>query len=62
MNKNYRSAHFVGHSKLKELDIDDYYKRKQMNEEIEAEMTKIDYKGKKDKSIQRDNEPIYRTH
>ena len=27
-----RKAHFVGHSRLKELDIDDFYKRKQMNE------------------------------
>ena len=30
MNKNDRTAHFVGHFKLKELDIDDFYKRKQM--------------------------------
>ena len=27
---------------LKELDIDDFYKRKQINEEMEAEMTKMD--------------------
>ena len=39
INKNYRTAHFVGHYKLKELDINDSYKRKQMNEEMEAELT-----------------------
>ena len=32
INNNDRSAHFVGRSKLKELDIDDFYKRKQTNE------------------------------
>ena len=42
INKNYRSAHFFGHSKLKELDIDDFYKRKQMNEETESETTEMD--------------------
>ena len=39
---NDRTAHFVGRSKLKELDIDDFYKIKQMNEEMEAEMNKMD--------------------
>ena len=42
INKNDRAAHFVGHSKLKELDIDDFYKRKNMNEEMEAELTEMD--------------------
>ena len=42
MNKNYRSAHFVGHSKLKELDIDGFYKIKKMNEKMGAEKTKMD--------------------
>ena len=42
ISNNDRKAHFVGHSKLKELDIDDFYKRKQMNEEMEAEMNKMD--------------------
>ena len=32
ISKNDRTAHFVGHSQLKELDIDDFYKRKHMNE------------------------------
>ena len=32
ISKNDRKAHFVGHSRLKELDIDDFYERKQMNE------------------------------
>ena len=31
---NDRAAHFVGHSRLKELDIDDFYKRKHMNEKF----------------------------
>ena len=34
ISKNDRTAHFVGRSKLKELDIHDFYKIKQMNEEI----------------------------
>ena len=33
---------------MKELGIDDFYKRKQVNEEIEAEMNEMDVKhGKK---------------
>ena len=36
---------------MKELDIDDFYKRKQMNEEMEAEMNKMDLPpGKKSDS------------
>ena len=31
INKKDRKAHFVGHSRLKELYIDDFYERKQMN-------------------------------
>ena len=51
INNNYRTAHFVGHSKLKELDIDYFYKRKQTNEEMEAEMNEMDVKhGKKSDS------------
>ena len=42
MSKNDRTAHFFGHSQLKELDIDDFYKRKQMNEDMEAELTEMD--------------------
>ena len=34
IDKSDRTAHFVGHYVLKELDINDYYKRKQMNEEM----------------------------
>ena len=41
MNKNDRTAHFDGHSKLKELYIKDFYKRKQMNEKMEAKLTKM---------------------
>ena len=42
ISKNYRRAHFVGSSQLKELYINDFYKRKEMNEETEAELTEID--------------------
>ena len=42
INRNDRAAHSVGYSRLKELDIDGFYKRKYMNEEMEAEMTKMD--------------------
>ena len=35
INNNDRTAHFFGNSKLKELDIEDFYKRKQMYEELE---------------------------
>ena len=42
ISKNDRKAHFVGHYRLKELDIDDCYYRKQMNEEMEAEVMKMD--------------------
>ena len=38
INNNDRTAHFIGRYKLKELDIDDFYKRKQINEEMESEM------------------------
>ena len=31
ISKNDRTAHFVGHYQLKELDINDFYKRKQIN-------------------------------
>ena len=42
ISKNDRTAHFVGHSQVKELNIDDFYKRKQMNEEMEAKLTEMD--------------------
>ena len=38
ININDRTAHFVGHSELKELDIYDFYERKQTNKDMEAEM------------------------
>ena len=48
INNNDRTAHFVGHCKLKELDIDNFYERKQTNEDMEAEMKEMDVKqGKK---------------
>ena len=47
-NNNDRTAHFVGHSKLTPLNIDDFYERKQTNEDMEAEMKEMDDKqGKK---------------
>ena len=42
ISKNDRKDHFVGHSRLKELDIYDFYKRKQTNEEMEYELMKMD--------------------
>ena len=42
MSKNDRTAHFFGHSQLKELDINYFYKRKQKNEEMKSEQTKMD--------------------
>ena len=48
INNNDRTAHFVGHFQLNELDIVDFYKRKQTNEDMEAEMKEMDAKqGKK---------------
>ena len=32
-------AHWVGHSKLKELDTIELFERKKMNQEMEAELT-----------------------
>ena len=40
--KNDQKAHFVGYSRFKELDISDFYKRKQINENMEYELTKMD--------------------
>ena len=42
INNKYRTAHFFGHSKLTPLDIVDFYKRKQTNENMETEMKEID--------------------
>ena len=39
LDKNYRTAHWVGDYQLKELDTIDFYEIKQMNEEMEAELT-----------------------
>ena len=44
IDNNDRTAHFVGHSKLKPLDIVDFYERKQTNENMEAEMKEMDVK------------------
>ena len=44
INNNDRAAHFVGHSKLTPLDIVDFYKRKQTNENMESEMKEMDVK------------------
>ena len=42
IDKNNRTANFVGYSKLKELDINDFFKRKHMDEDMEAELTEMD--------------------
>ena len=44
INNNYRTAHFVGHSKLTPLDIVDFYERKDINENMENEMKEINEK------------------
>ena len=42
VSKSDRKAHFFCHYRLKELDIDGFYKRKQMNEKMKAELMKTD--------------------
>ena len=44
INNNDRTAHFFGHSKLTPLNIVEFYKRKQTNENMETEMREIDDK------------------
>ena len=44
IDKSDRMAHFISHSKLKELDINDFYKIKQTNEEMKYEQTKNGFK------------------
>ena len=38
-NKCYRMSHWVGHSDLKELEINDFFERKNVIEDMEAELT-----------------------
>ena len=38
-NKGDRTSHWVGDSKLKELDINDFFERKQIIEDMESELT-----------------------
>ena len=42
LNKNDTTANWVGHSKLKESYINDFFKRKKTNEATEAELTEMD--------------------
>ena len=39
INKGDRTSHWVGHSNIKELDINDFLERKNMIEDMEAELT-----------------------
>ena len=41
LNKNDRTAHWIGLFKLKELDINILFKRKQINDAMEAELTEM---------------------
>ena len=41
INNNDITAHFFGHSKLNPLDIVEFYKRKQTNENMETEMKEM---------------------
>ena len=47
INNNDRTVYFVGHSKLTPLDIVDFYLKKQINEDMEAEMKEMDEKLEK---------------
>ena len=42
LDKKYRKSHWVGHYKLKELDTNDLFKRKNTNEAMEYELTEMD--------------------
>ena len=44
IKNKYRTAHFVGHSKLTPLDIVDFYERKQINENMETEIKEMNKK------------------
>ena len=44
LNKNDITAHWVGHSKLKELDINNFFKIKQTSEDMEAALVEINSK------------------
>ena len=46
---------FYGNSQLKELDIVDFYKRKQANENMESEMKDMDVKQGKNAYSEEDN-------
>ena len=40
MNKNGRTAHWVGHSLLKELDYNDFFERKMIIQDLEDNLTR----------------------
>ena len=41
LNKNYKTAHWVGYYRLNKLYINDFFKGKQKNEDTEAELTEM---------------------
>ena len=47
INKGDKTSHWVGHSDLKELDINDLFESKQTIEDMEAELTEALKNGKK---------------
>ena len=55
INNNDRTAHFVSNSKLTPLDIVDFYKRKQTNENTETEMKDMNDKLGKNAFLDDDN-------
>ena len=55
INNNDRTAHFVGRSQLKELDIVDFYKIKHANQNMEAEMKEMGVQRGKKAYIEDDN-------
>ena len=47
INKNCRTSHWVGHSYLKKLDNNDFFERKQMVQDMEAELNEASKKKSK---------------
>ena len=55
INNNDRTPHFAGHSKYTPLDIVDFYKRKQTNENMKTEMKEMNDKLGKNAFLDDDN-------
>ena len=51
LNKGDRTSHWVGHSKLKELDTIDFFKRKHIIEYMEDELAELSEKKSKTENV-----------